>query len=188
MEESQDNSHNSVGNYPVKPLRPGRWEPTIHTWTYQQVYLFFVLLPVRLKPVRQRYVATRWNNLATDWAIMYNLVSSAKSLEIKWAPKWSLERLHFIRNDRFWELLSGVSLSESESLLRSKKFVLFNSYWKVFASKSILVFLRWTIVRIVQLLMRSYKGFCYINRYGHFSQEKISEVTPVSLCIDKGWR
>ena len=31
---------NSIGNYPVKPLRPGRWQPTIHT--YRQVYLLFI--------------------------------------------------------------------------------------------------------------------------------------------------
>ena len=37
---------NSVRNYPVKPLRPGRWQPTVHT--YRQVFYF--LLPVQHKP------------------------------------------------------------------------------------------------------------------------------------------
>ena len=88
MEETRVIFGNSVGNYPVKPPRRGRWRPTIHT--YWQVYLFFVLFcrqPVQLEPsewlsfwlvtsnnsdsepVWQRYVAGRWDNLATVWAI-----------------------------------------------------------------------------------------------------------------------
>ena len=56
---------NSVGKYYVKPPRPGRWQPTIHT--YQQI--FYASSPAGLEPAWQRYVASRWDNLSTNWAI-----------------------------------------------------------------------------------------------------------------------